>query len=241
MADSPIRGVRAQGDRCLLFDLGDRIDAQVGMRCLALAQRIREANLPGVLDIVPSFIAVAVYFEPHTGLGKDPWVFIKEAVESMAATVSDADPVASRHIKIPVCYGGEHGPDLPDVAQRMGLTESAVIDAHAGALSRVFMLGFAPGHPYIGVHDERFALPRRDVPRTAVPAGSVAVANRQSTIYPNVLPGGWHIIGATPLPLFNPTAEQPTLLMPGDEIEFVPISPAKYAQLRASGAPRGGA
>jgi KipI family sensor histidine kinase inhibitor len=95
------------------------------------------------------------------------------------------------------------------------------------------MIGFAPGHPYIGIHDERFNLPRREVPRTSLPAGSLGVANRQSTIYPNVLPGGWHIIGATPLRLFDAEAQQPTLLMPGDEIEFIPIDAAQFDALKA--------
>jgi inhibitor of KinA len=234
MNDELIHSVRAQGDRCLLIDLGDRIDAQIGLRCLTLAQRIREAGWPGVLDIVPSFTAVAIYFTPHAGLGNHPACVLETKVREIAKTLSDSEPVLGRQIKIPVCYGAEHGPDLPEVAQRMGLSESEVVDAHVASLSRVFMLGFAPGHPYIGVHDERFALPRRDNPRTAVAAGSLGIANRQSTIYPNVLPGGWHIIGATPLRLFDPDAEQPTLLMPGDEIEFVPISPSKFEQLRAA-------
>jgi inhibitor of KinA len=234
MTDELILSVRAQGDRCLLIDLGDRIDAQIGLRCLALAQGIRQAAWPGVLDIVPSFTAVAIYFAPHAGLGNNPAAVLETKVRNLAKTLSDTEPVSGRHIKIPVCYGAEHGPDLADVAKRMGLSESEVIDAHVESLSRVFMLGFAPGHPYIGVHDERFALPRRDNPRTAVPAGSLGIANRQSTIYPNVLPGGWHIIGATPLRLFDPDAKQPTLLMPGDEIEFVPISPTKFEQLRTA-------
>ena len=140
---------------------------------------------------------------------------------------------AARTIDIPVCYGGEHGPDLSEVAKVTGLTEQEVIQMHCAPGSMVFMLGFAPGHPYIGIHDPLFALPRREVPRTVVPAGSVAIANRQSTIYPTRLPGGWHILGATPLKLFDVARPQPTLLLPGDHIRFVPISPAEFDELAA--------
>jgi KipI family sensor histidine kinase inhibitor len=140
---------------------------------------------------------------------------------------------AQRTIDIPVCYGGEHGPDLSDVAKITGLTEQQVIQMHSAPGSMVFMLGFAPGHPYIGIHDPLFALPRRDVPRTVVPAGSVAIANRQSTIYPTRLPGGWHILGATPLKLFDLARPQPTLLLPGDQIRFIPISPEEFDRLAA--------
>jgi KipI family sensor histidine kinase inhibitor len=228
-----ILGVRAQGDRCLIVDLGTEIDVTTGLRCLTLAQKIRLAQWPDVVDIVPSFIAVAVYFRPGNELAADLLEGLETRIRALAQTLTDGQPMVGRQIQIPVCYGDQHGPDLEEVAQRMGILPDEVVNAHAGTPSRVFMLGFAPGHPYIGVHDERFNLPRRAVPRTAVPAGSLGIAIRQSTIYPNVLPGGWHIIGATPLRLFNPTAEQPTLLLPGDQIEFVPISSKKFEQLKA--------
>lgn len=233
MASDLIKCIRPQGDRCLMIDLGDRIDQAVGLRCLTLADRLRQAQVPGIVDIVPSFTALAIYFEPRADLGADPIARISELVEALLAQIEGGATLQSRRIQIPVCYGGEHGPDLKDVAKRTGLSPDEVVQAHHGAICRVYMIGFAPGHPYIGIHDERFNLPRREVPRTALPAGSLGVANRQSTIYPNVLPGGWHIIGATPLRLFNAQAKEPTLLSPGDEIEFVPITPEDYARIKA--------
>jgi KipI family sensor histidine kinase inhibitor len=233
MTAETIKRFRTQGDRCLIVDLGDRIDPEVGLRCLTLADRLRQAQLPGILDIVPSFTAVAIYFEPSVGFNDNPIDTLSALVQTLVTQIEEGAKLQARQIQIPVCYGGQHGPDLNDVAKRMGITPDEVVQAHHGSLCRVYMIGFAPGHPYIGIHDERFNLPRREVPRTALPAGSLGVANRQSTIYPNVLPGGWHIIGATPLRLFNAQAKQPTLLWPGDEVEFVPISPEQYTQIKA--------
>ncbi|UOD50669.1 5-oxoprolinase subunit PxpB [Orrella daihaiensis] len=233
MASELIKGIRAQGDRCLMIDLGDQIDQAVGLRCLTLADSLRQASLPGVLDIVPSFTAVAIYFEPSTVIGDDPVAYLTGVVQDIIGQIAEGAQLTARRIQIPVCYGDKHGPDLEDVAKRMGLSPEEVVQAHHGSICRVYMIGFAPGHPYIGIHDERFALPRREVPRTALPAGSLGIANRQSTIYPNVLPGGWHIIGATPLRLFNAKAAQPTLLMPGDEIEFVPIDDHQFDEIKA--------
>ena len=230
--------IRQQGDRCLIIDLGDQINEEVGLRCLALAQKLRDCAIDGVLDIVPSFIAVAVYYEPVQSLGKDPAHALQQLILQLLQEIGSdslkaSEALQSRSVVIPLCYGGLHGPDLDEVAQRMGISPEAVIEAHHEQPSRVYMLGFAPGHPYIGIHDERFAIPRRDVPRTAVPAGSLGIANRQSTIYPNRLPGGWHIIGATPLTLFDPAAASPTLLQPGDEVRFEPISAEQFDQIRA--------
>ena len=118
------------------------------------------------------------------------------------------------------------------MARAAGVTEDEIIALHSQPRSMVFMLGFAPGHAYLGVHDEKLNIPRRPSPRTAVPAGAVAVANRQTVIYPNRLPGGWNIIGATPLTLFDPAREPASLLQPGDSVRFVPISPQEFDRIR---------
>jgi KipI family sensor histidine kinase inhibitor len=229
----PTFTLRHLGDRCLSLDFGDTILAETGLICLAAAEKIRQAQLPGVSDVVPSYTSVAVHYqaEPQTGLPNFR-TLSDDLTALIQAGVSPAER-AVRTIDIPVCYGGEHGPDLGEVAKVTGLSEQDVINMHCAPGSMVFMLGFAPGHPYIGIHDPLFALPRREVPRTVVPAGSVAIANRQSTIYPTRLPGGWHILGATPLKLFDVARPQPTLLLPGDHIRFVPISPAEFDELTA--------
>jgi len=229
--------IRQQGDRCLTIDLGDHIDEQVGMRCLELAQRIRSARIDGILDVVPSFLSVTIHFEPRPSLGPNPSGLITDLLEKHAVEldrlVSEGGLIlqTARNVVIPVCYEGTHAPDLEAVATSMGLTPTKLIEAHCSKPLRVYMLGFAPGQPYIGIHDESFAIPRKANPRTAVPAGSIGIANRQTTIYPNLLPGGWEIIGATPLKLFNPASDAPTLLCPGDEVIFEPISQARFEQI----------
>lgn len=209
-----------QGDRCLIVWFGDRIDAGVGRACLA-----------GVTDVVPSFAAVAVHYRPGPD-GAPGYSMLAAQVERLLAGGIPVDDSAGREMEIPVCYGGEHGPDLEEATRAAGLTPEALVALHGAPGSMVYMLGFAPGHSYIGVHDARLDLPRRATPRTAVPAGSVAIANRQTVIYPARLPGGWNIIGATPLNLFDPGREPAALLQPGDRIRFVPIDAAEFDRLR---------
>ena len=141
-----------------------------------------------------------------------------------------------RVVEVPVCYGGDFGPDLAEVAVACDLTPDDVIARHAPSPHVVHMLGFAPGFPYMGGLDARLTVPRRATPRTAVPAGSVAIARDQSAIYPFEAPGGWNLIGRTPLRLFRPTTQPPCLLEPGDEVRFVPISSVQYHRLKETSA-----
>ncbi|CAB5515193.1 5-oxoprolinase subunit PxpB [Achromobacter anxifer] len=222
-----------QGDRCLIVSFGDQIDAAVGRTCLASAGKLRDARLPGVTDVVPSFVAVAVHYRPGAS-GGPTYAQLSERIRQLLSEGIAADALGGREIDIPVCYGGEHGPDLAEVAEAAGLTPDDVIRLHSQPRSMVFMLGFAPGHAYLGVHDERLNIPRRPSPRTAVPPGAVAVANRQTVIYPSRLPGGWNIIGATPLTMFDPAREPAALLQPGDSVRFVPISAAEFERIRGA-------
>ena len=132
---------------------------------------------------------------------------------------------------IPMAYGGEHGPDLGDVADHNGLSPQDVIDIHSGTGYRVFMLGFAPGFPYLGGMDERIACPRLQTPRVRVPAGSVGIAESQTGVYPNDSPGGWRIIGRTPVKLFDPNAEPPAAILPGSKVVFDPVSESEYQSI----------
>ncbi len=221
-----------QGDRCLIVSFGEHIDVSVGRTCLAAARKLRDARLPGVTDVVPSFVAVAVHYRPG-GHGEGPtYAALSEHIEALLAGGIPTEDAGGREVDIPVCYGGEHGPDLQDVARAARLTPEAVIELHSQPRSMVFMLGFAPGHAYLGVHDEKLNIPRRPSPRTAVPPGAVAIANRQTVIYPNRLPGGWNIIGATPLVMFDPAREPAALLQPGDSVRFVPIGPDEFNRIR---------
>lgn len=227
--------IREQGDRCIIFELGDRIDNQTGLRCLNLAQCFRQAQLSGVTDVIPSFITVAIQFEPHPDHHNDPRAYFEHAAAALISKALDQSLIDSRIVEIPVCYEGEYGIDLASVAETAQCTASEVIQRHTATLGRVYMVGFAPGQPYIGMLDNGFNIPRRSNPRTAVPAGSVAIANRQTTLYPNMLPGGWHIIGATPIRIFDINRTPPNLLVPGDQVRFVPISSDQFKALQSDG------
>lgn len=193
----------------------------------AWAAAWEETPFRGLREIVPAYTSAAVHFDPRQA-GLD-WVCaeLKRRLDVLPETAA----ARGRTVLVPVCYGGEYGPDLPEVARRLGMSEEEVVRRHAGAAYTVAFLGFAPGFPYLRGLPAELALPRRDTPRLAVPAGSVALAGGQTGIYPLATPGGWHIIGRTPLRLFCPEQDPPVLLRPGDEVRFVPISPAEFARI----------
>ena len=210
--------IREAGDSALLLELDPVIDPQVNARAVAIAAALRQAALPGVRDVVPTFRSVAVFFDP-----------LRADVTALADAVhraSDAPAATSERspIDVEVVYGGDEGPDLAAVAAFAGCTPGEVIDRHASRAYRVFMLGFLPGFAYMGTVEESIAAPRRDTPRLRVPAGSVGIAGRQTGIYPFDSPGGWQIIGRTAVKVFDPARTPPALFAPGDRVRFVPVS-----------------
>ena len=219
------------GDRAMIIEFGQHVDADTNARVLAVAQAILRALLPGVTDVVPAYATLGLHYRPEALDGPSPYESLRRRVEVLLAQEIESSKTAARLVEIPVHYGGEWGPDLEVVAQACKLTPDEVIARHAAPIHRVCMLGFAPGFPYLAGLDPRLAVPRRATPRTAVPAGSVAIARDQSAIYPLDIPGGWNLIGRTPVRLFDPTAQPPCLLAPGDEVRFVPISAAEYRAL----------
>ncbi|HEY9064623.1 MAG TPA: 5-oxoprolinase subunit PxpB [Burkholderiaceae bacterium] len=229
--------IEPSGDQCLIVEFGTTIDIETNRRACAFARRLEAAALQGVLDVVPSFTAVGVHYRAtavERQPGETPFVALRRSVEALLAEPLQGDDGDTRLVEIPVCYGGEFGPDLDEVAAATGLAAAEVVRLHGETIGRVFMLGFAPGHPFIGLWDERLAVPRRQTPRTKVPAGSVAIANRQSNVYPFDLPGGWNLIGRTPLAMFDPQREAPALLRAGDQVRFVPITRAEFEAMEAA-------
>jgi inhibitor of KinA len=195
----------------------------------ALLAVLGEAGLPGVIDLVPAYATLAVNYDPGAWAGASPpYPALAGALARLWADRVAAAVPAPRLVELPVCYGGEFGPDLAETASHCGLSEADLIARHAGAEYRVYMLGFAPGFPYLGGLDPAIAAPRRATPRLKVPAGSVGIAGMQTGIYPLETPGGWQIIGRTPRRLFLPAQEEPCLLRPGDRLRFVPIGPEAY-------------
>jgi inhibitor of KinA len=212
-------------------EAGD-IDAAVNERVLALARALGDSGLVGVLDVVPAFSSLAVYFDPLR-TNRDQ---LTALVGELAGRRAPALPREAPIVRVPVCYGGDCGPDLESVAHATRLDPGRVIELHCAPVYRVFMIGFSPGFPYLGVVDERLRVARRAVPRTSVAAGSVGLAGPQTGIYPSESPGGWQIIGRTPLRLFDPSRDQPCLLGAGSHVRFEPVTVAEYAAL-ASPAP----
>lgn len=205
------------GDAAILVELGDVLDAALNARVHALARRVEA--LRGVTAVVPGYATLLVEYDP----AQCEYDALCHEIQN-ALHIGDAAVVNhTRVIEIPVKYGGEYGPDLEFVARHNGITPAEVVNVHARTTYQVFMLGFAPGFPYLGIVDEKIAAPRLETPRKRVPAGSVGIAGRQTGIYPRESPGGWRLIGRTDVPLFDPTREPPTLLRAGDHVRFVPI------------------
>ena len=212
------------GDRALTVEFGDAIDPALNARVRALDASLSGAPLPGVVETVPTYRALLVLYEPSAIAFAALAARLLERAEEGGAA-----PPAGRLIEVPTCYGGAGGPDLPEVAQACGLAEDAVVALHASTDYTALMLGFRPGFAYLGVLPEVLALPRRATPRARVEAGSVAIAGRQTGIYPSTSPGGWHVIGRTDLRLFDAAAEPPALIGPGDRVRFVPIGELRPA------------
>lgn len=215
--------VVAAGDSVLIVEFEDRIDEAVNGRVVALAESLRQRSVAGVRDVVPTFRSVAIYFDP-----------LRTDVSALSRLLEDRALLGSavrrdsETIRIPVCYGGVHGPDLETVAAAAGLSETEVADIHSGSTYRVYMLGFLPGFAYLGPVDERIAAARRATPRLRVPAGSVALAGRQTGVYPMESPGGWQLIGKTPVKPFDVGRLNPFLFSAGDRVQFYRIDAREF-------------
>lgn len=230
----PAYSIRTQGDRCINVDFGDSINPDTGRICLSASAIFRAANLPGVFEVVPTYISVALHYvpTPENMSSGCAYEYLSDRIHELLKAGIPNFEQTSRTVKIPVCYGGTHGPDLLDLAKRIKLSPEEVIARHTQSPAMVYMLGFAPGCPYIALLDPVFAIPRRDTPVTAVPGGAVVVANRQNMIYPSTLPCGWHILGSTPLKMFDLEREKPVLLSPGDHVSYVSISSQEYDHIK---------
>lgn len=215
------------GDSVFIIEFEERIDPAVNARTIACADAIHSARTPGVRDVVPTFRSVAIYFDPLRTDGDA----LLERIEHEAEHAGAAASAATAPLRIPVCYGGELGPDLASVAEFAGMSADEVVRTHSRATYRVFMLGFVPGFAYLGLVDERIAMPRHPTPRVRVPAGSVGIAGVQTGIYPTETPGGWQLIGRTPAKPFDPLRSEPFLMKAGDAVQFYPIDRAEFDAL----------
>ena len=212
------------GDSVLVVEFEERIDPVVNARAIAVSDAIQAAGLSGVRDVVPTYRSVAVYFDPLR-VDYDRLVAVLE--REVAQPVPDVS--APRvPLRIPVCYGGDLGPDLDAVASFAKMSAEEVVRLHSAGIYRVFMLGFVPGFAYMGIVDERIAAPRHSTPRVRVPIGSVGIAGVQTGIYSAETPGGWQLIGRTRVKPFDPSRAEPFLLKAGDAVQFVQIDRSEY-------------
>lgn len=215
--------IQPLGDSAVTVEFGEKIDRMLSGRVFAARAAIAAAGIPGVGEIIPTFRALAVHFDPDT-IRQDDLI---AAIGEMTLP-PDSELPPGKTWRIPVLYDG---PDLPGIAQAAGLSPEDAALLHASGSYHVYMLGFLPGFAYLGDLPQKLRLPRLQEPRTRVPAGSVAIADQLTAVYPAQSPGGWRLIGRTPSVLFDPTRNPPSLLQPGDEIRFHPIGPEEFESL----------
>ncbi len=230
--NAPVPSVETLADDAWLLTFGDGIDATVNARVHALAARLRGSPPPWLRDLVPAFTSLGVFFDTRlvdAGHVRDWLLGQADAVDGTggAGSIPNEAPI----VDIPVVYGGDFGPDLDTAADELGLAPATLVQRHAAGDYRVAMIGFAPGFPYLSGLDPALALPRLATPRTQVPAGSVGIGGSQTGIYPREGPGGWRLLGRTPLRLFNPHRESPSTLAPGDRVRFREIDRDEFDRL----------
>jgi KipI family sensor histidine kinase inhibitor len=211
------------GDRSFLVELGETIAPDVNRRVQRLLLKIEQAQWPGVRELSPGYRSLLVVFDPLTIASEE----LMDRIQEIAAAGEDSRLPPAKLVTVPVFYGDTCGPDLEWVAEQRGLSVEEVIQLHTGTIYRVYMIGFTPGYPYMGELPEQLAVPRRSTPRTRVAKGSVGIAQRQTGIYPVESPGGWQIIGWTPLELFDPFRLRPSLLEMGDQVKFEAVRPVE--------------
>ena len=209
------------GDSSLLVQLGDEIDLTVNQRVHALARLIEASSIQGIIETVPAYATLLVHYDPLIL----SFTQIKNHLRARIAQTEETISRKPRRVEVPVRYGGTYGPDLEFVALHCGLHVEDVIRIHTERTYTIFMMGFTPGFPYMGKLDDAIITPRLEAPRTRVPAGTVAIAGSQTGIYSIDSPGGWQLIGWTPLNLFEPESETPFLFSPGDEVKFIEERP----------------
>lgn len=229
------------GDAAIVIQAGTDISEDIHERVKQLFSCIEQHPFEGYVEAVQAFTNVTVFYEPYKVYQSaqlkqraiSPYEWVKDYIENLIEdNWQEGNQVKRRIVDIPVCYGGELGPDLEEVARINDLTPEEVVRIHTSGTYLVYMIGFAPGFPFLGGLSEKIAAPRRQTPRMSIPKGSVGIAGKQTGVYPISTPGGWQLIGQTPLSLFRPNAERPSLLKAGDEVRFVQLSEKEFFSMK---------
>ena len=216
------------GDSALVVEFGNEIDPEINARVRSLTTALEEESLAGLIELVPTYRSALLYFDPLI-VQVD---VLKQQLQELISNLGQLELPAPDITFVPVCYGGEYGPDLKYVSQHTKLAVEEVIRLHTSTNYLIYMLGFTPGFTYLGGMDERLETPRLKTPRTRIPAGSTGIAAKQTGIYPIDSPGGWQLIGRTPLKLYDPYSDPPVLLKAGNYVRFEAISPEEYEEIR---------
>lgn len=225
------------GETAIIVRFGNKIEENIHRKVYTLSSYLDQHILPGVVEYVPAFTNITIYYDllevaslMDTYQADSPYEVMKSQIEKVLHILVDSHSPNPEIVEIPVCYGGEYGPDLEFVAEYNGLSPEEVIRIHSEGRYLTYMIGFAPGFPYLGGLSEKIAAPRKGSPRLTIPEGSVGIASNQTGVYPITSPGGWQIIGRTPLRLFQPNKNPPTLISAGNIVVFKPITNKEYMQ-----------
>lgn len=216
------------GDSALLIEFEQKIAPEINAQITAFVHLLKEQHIEGVTDLIPAFASLLINYDPRVIGYKD----LKARIEELLKIEVSEEASEARVFEIPVCYGGEYGPDIANIAENAGLSEQEVIDIHCSKDYLIYMLGFLPGFVYLGGLDERIHTPRLANPRISIPAGSVGIAASQTGIYPLNSPGGWQLLGMTPVKTYDPEREAPILVEAGDYIRFVPVTEEEFLKIK---------
>jgi KipI family sensor histidine kinase inhibitor len=216
------------GDSALNIEFGNEISEEINKKIRVAAALIENREISGISEVVPTYRSLMIHYDPLI-IEYEELISILKWIEE---NIKNVELYSPEIIEIPVLYGGQYGPDIENVVMHNKLTVEEVIKIHTSAEYLIYMLGFTPGFPYLGGMDKRIATPRLHSPRTKIPAGSVGIAGEQTGIYPVQSPGGWQLIGSTPIELFNPDSENPILLKSGNHIVFKSIDEEEYMKIK---------
>lgn len=223
--------ISSLSDRAVLVSFGNVINEGIHQRVLALHQTLQQSAFAGFIESVPAYASLGVFYDAikvKAIAEIAPEKFVADYLQQLIGKLTTVQPALPGVIKIPVCYDALFAPDIETLAALHRLSIPEVIHLHSSITYRVYMIGFLPGFAYMGTVDERLVTPRKTAPRPNVPAGSVGIAGAQTGIYPLDSPGGWQIIGRTPIPLFDRYRQQPSLLSPGDQVQFFAINQNEF-------------
>ena len=216
------------GDTALLIEFGKEINPETNRKITALVQLMREQHIEGIVDVIPAFCSLLINYDPRVLSYEE----LKERMEHLLKMETKTEATRKRIFEIPVCYGGEYGPDIENIAEHAGLSVDEVIKIHSSKDYLIYMLGFLPGFTYLGGLDERIHTPRLASPRLKIRAGSVGIGGSQTGIYPLDSPGGWQLMGMTPVRTYDPERQTPILVEAGDYIRFIPIDEEEFLRIQ---------